>query len=137
MASRRTKWEEVWAQVADPIPWLTAMERKLYPCSYIKKEAYLGMVSLEQGDANLQLHTQGILILTTSSTKALNADISEAIGWEENAPPGFKICIKELSGNGIHTVKGYFVTSYKAHSLLLKESLGNHLRTYTFGVVCK
>ncbi|KAL2652609.1 hypothetical protein R1flu_020737 [Riccia fluitans] len=56
--------------------------------AYIEKEAYLGMVSLERGDANLQLHTQGVLTFTTSSTKALKSDILEATGWEETAPPG-------------------------------------------------
>ncbi|KAL3695614.1 hypothetical protein R1sor_009690 [Riccia sorocarpa] len=69
-------------------------------------DANMGMIALERGDSQLQLHIQGMLCLKSSSVRSLKEDIKAAIDWQEHAPPGASVCVKSLSQKGLHTVLG-------------------------------
>ncbi|KAL3689177.1 hypothetical protein R1sor_015486 [Riccia sorocarpa] len=46
---------------------------------FVDARASIGIVSLERGDSNLQLHAQGALSLQSTSTRAIKTEISTAI----------------------------------------------------------
>ncbi|KAL3694095.1 hypothetical protein R1sor_007746 [Riccia sorocarpa] len=65
----------------------------------------MGMIALERGDSQLQLHIQGVLSIKANSTRSLKADISVAIGWSSNASVGAGICIKILKERAVLIVR--------------------------------
>ncbi|KAL3682328.1 hypothetical protein R1sor_000350 [Riccia sorocarpa] len=67
-------------------------------------KAAMGMIAMERGDSQLQLHIKGVLSIKSSGTKSLKADISTAVGWKENGPPGDSICLKTLMEKRLHTL---------------------------------
>ncbi|KAL3701320.1 hypothetical protein R1sor_019342 [Riccia sorocarpa] len=61
---------------------------------FLEHEASMALFAFERGDTNLQLHIQGIVNVKTSSLKAFKADVSKAIGWDDDCPVGGSICAK-------------------------------------------
>ncbi|KAL3694155.1 hypothetical protein R1sor_007806 [Riccia sorocarpa] len=61
---------------------------------FLEHEASMALFAFERGDTNLQLHIQGIVNVKTSSLKAFKADVSKAIGWDDDCHIGGSICAK-------------------------------------------
>ncbi|KAL3691406.1 hypothetical protein R1sor_005057 [Riccia sorocarpa] len=74
--------------------------------NFLEERAEMGVLVLERGDSHLQLHIQGLLRISTSSTRALKTEIRDRIGWQEAGPLGGSICVKSLKYKGLHTVIG-------------------------------
>ncbi|KAL3691585.1 hypothetical protein R1sor_005236 [Riccia sorocarpa] len=53
---------------------------------FIDKNAKMGIISFERGDDHLLLHIQGMISIKSSSTRMVNAQIRQAIGWEDDGP---------------------------------------------------
>ncbi|KAL3689945.1 hypothetical protein R1sor_016254 [Riccia sorocarpa] len=87
----------------------------------------MGVLALQRGDSHLQLHVQGLLRITTSSARALKAEIRNTIGWEEAGPLGGSICVKSLKYKGLHTIIG--IIGY-----CLKDEGQEHFRFYSKNV---
>ncbi|KAL3681384.1 hypothetical protein R1sor_024340 [Riccia sorocarpa] len=73
---------------------------------FVDEHADMGMIAVERGVSQLQLHIQGMLCLKSSSVRSLKDDIKTAISWQENAEAGASMCIKSLKQKGLHTVLG-------------------------------
>ncbi|KAL3680019.1 hypothetical protein R1sor_022975 [Riccia sorocarpa] len=73
---------------------------------FLEHEASMALFAFERGDTNLQLHIQGIVNVKTSSLKAFKADVSKAIGWDDDCPVGGSICAKSVKNSGLHTFTG-------------------------------
>ncbi|KAL3698926.1 hypothetical protein R1sor_016948 [Riccia sorocarpa] len=95
---------------------------------FIEENAAVGMIAMERGDSQLQLHIQGVLSIKASSTRGLKGDISSAIGWKEYGPPGGSICVKSLTEKGLHTLLG--MVGY-----CLKDENELHYRIYTKNII--
>ncbi|KAL3677619.1 hypothetical protein R1sor_027567 [Riccia sorocarpa] len=74
--------------------------------AFLQSNADMGVIALERGDSQLQLHIQGMLCIKNSSVRSLKDDIKTAIDWHEGAPPGASVCVKSLTQKGLHTVLG-------------------------------
>ncbi|KAL3675640.1 hypothetical protein R1sor_025588 [Riccia sorocarpa] len=87
----------------------------------------LGMMAMERGDNNLQLHVQAVMSVKTTSIRTFKQDISRAIGWHEDLLLGGVICVKSLNNRGLHTPTG--LTGY-----CLKDDNEQHFRMYSKNV---
>ncbi|KAL3676961.1 hypothetical protein R1sor_026909 [Riccia sorocarpa] len=73
---------------------------------YAQHAATVAVVSMERGDSALQLHIQAIMVVESTSTRAVRQEIAVQIGWATRCPPGGAICVKQLTNKGLHTLAG-------------------------------
>ncbi|KAL3687070.1 hypothetical protein R1sor_013379 [Riccia sorocarpa] len=97
---------------------------------FIDKNAKMGIISFERGDAHLLLHIQGMISIKSSSIRMVKAQIRQAIGWEDDGPLGGSICIKSLRDKGLHTIVG--IIGY-----CLKDDKEEHFRFFQKNITDK
>ncbi|KAL3699189.1 hypothetical protein R1sor_017211 [Riccia sorocarpa] len=69
--------------------------------AFVQENADMGLIALERGDSQLQLHIQGMLCLKSSSVRSLKEDIKAAIDWQEHSPPGASVgCLRQMLHSG-------------------------------------
>ncbi|KAL3676960.1 hypothetical protein R1sor_026908 [Riccia sorocarpa] len=73
---------------------------------YAQHATTVAVVSMERGDSALQLHIQAIMVVESTSTRAVRQEIAVQIGWATRCPPGGAICVKQLTNKGLHTLAG-------------------------------
>ncbi|KAL3680002.1 hypothetical protein R1sor_022958 [Riccia sorocarpa] len=95
--------------------------------NFLEERAEMGVLALERGDSHLQLHIQGLMWISTSSTHALKTEIRDRIGWQEAGPLGGSICVKSLKYKGLHMVIGIF-------GYCLKDEGEEHFRFHSKNV---
>ena len=73
----------------------------------------------ERGAIEKHLHFQGMAIVKTSTSAAFRKSLYKAMGFGATkdglnaTPPGLSICLKQLSGKGLHTPTGIIGYSRK------------------------
>ncbi|KAL3684043.1 hypothetical protein R1sor_002065 [Riccia sorocarpa] len=61
---------------------------------FVDKRSCAGLIALEHGDTNLQLHAQGVMVTETTSTRALKEEVLKEIGWRPVCPAGGTVLYK-------------------------------------------
>ncbi|KAL3700204.1 hypothetical protein R1sor_018226 [Riccia sorocarpa] len=73
---------------------------------FAQQVATVAVVSLERDDFVLQLHIQAVLVLESTSTRAVKQDIALQLGWATHCSAGGAICVKQLTNKSLHTPAG-------------------------------
>ena len=78
---------------------------------YLMSTMLFCLMSVERGEVEHHLHLQGVGSVATTSGEAFKKAIKKALNYgtdpgQDPTPAGFSICLKKLTGRGLHTRLG-------------------------------
>lgn len=74
---------------------------------FIKQHTERAIVCFERGDVEKHLHVQACMVVITTTPQQFKLQIERALGYEKGSRPvNLSICLRQLTGKGLHTVQG-------------------------------
>jgi hypothetical protein len=74
---------------------------------FIKKNTERAIVCFERGSVEEHLHVQACMVVITTTPQQFKLQIERALGYEKGSRPvNLSICLRQLTGKGLHTVQG-------------------------------
>jgi len=73
---------------------------------FVKTNTEKAIVSFERGDVEQRLHAQCLMVAVTTSAPKFKLAIEKALFDKGSRPTNLSICLKQLTGKGMHCVQG-------------------------------
>jgi len=74
---------------------------------FIKTHTERAIVCFERGSVEEHLHVQACMVVITTTPQQFKLQIERALGYEKGSRPvNLSICLRQLTGKGLHTVQG-------------------------------
>ena len=74
---------------------------------FVKNNTERAIICFERGDLENHLHVQALMVAVATTPAQFKLSVEKALGYEKGKRPvNLSICLRQLTGKGIHTVEG-------------------------------
>jgi hypothetical protein len=74
---------------------------------FVKSNTERAIICFERGDLENHLHVQALMVAVATTPAQFKLSVEKALGYEKGKRPvNLSICLRQLTGKGIHTVEG-------------------------------
>ncbi len=95
---------------------------------FIKQHTERAIVCFERGDVEQHLHVQACMVVITTTPQQFKLQIERALGYEKGSRPvNLSICLRQLTGKGLHTVQGLVGYCRKAKDAVDFREITHHI----------